>query len=55
MELKGLNKLNFTTLAWIVIFLQEIIKYEEQNLMTENNICLMFAPNLFKLKDSDPQ
>jgi len=48
-----MDELNKTTLAWIIIFIKDVVKQEEHNKMSEENICLMFAPNLFKLKSAE--
>ena len=40
-------------LACIIIFMKTVVLYEDENKMHDQNISLMFAPNLFRQKDTE--
>jgi hypothetical protein len=46
-------ELNRNTLMYTINFMREFIELEKYNKMNMYNMCLMFAPNIFRDKNVD--
>ena len=52
--MQGLPAANRECLEWIFRFIVDLSKSSEVTMMTLNNLCLVFSPNLLKNPSGDP-
>jgi hypothetical protein len=48
-----MNSYHRNILCCIIIFMKAIVLFDDENKMHDQNISLMFAPNLFRQKDCE--
>ena len=46
-----LDQVNWHTIKALLKFLSDVAKFEEDNLMSANNLSVVFAPNVFKASE----
>jgi hypothetical protein len=49
-----MDDINRHTLMLTINFMKGFIEYAAENKMNQYNMCLMFAPNIFRDKNTDP-
>ena len=48
----SLPKVNRLTLAYLIGFLQELVKHESETKMSDNNLAIVFGPNIVQTKET---